>query len=171
VIQPPSAGGLSGAGSVCPGMTIALTASTPGGTWSSSNTAKATVSSAGVVTGITPGTATINYTVSNSCGSRTATKVITVLTPAACGGGTHTQVSVPLAEAIRLYPNPAKAMLHIEAPVKVNITIMTVDGKTVIAQQDATAIDISGLADGLYLVKIYDEQNSLLRTDKFIKMQ
>jgi hypothetical protein len=173
VMQPPVAGIISGSSSVCPGFTITLSATgaTPGGTWTSSNTAKATVSGTGVVTGVTPGTATITYTVSNSCGSRSATGIVTVLTPAACGGP-HTQVTnVSLAGSIKVFPNPASAVLQIESPVKVNIAIVSVDGKVLIEQADASVIDISGLANGMYLLKIYDEQNSLIKTDKFVKMQ
>jgi hypothetical protein len=53
---------------VCPGTTIALTDPIPTGTWSSSNTAIASVSSSGVVTGgistgLTPSTVTITYSV------------------------------------------------------------------------------------------------------------
>ena len=53
-----------------------LTDGISGGTWSSSNTS-ATVSG-GVVTSISLGVDTIDYTVSNSCGTAISTKVITV---------------------------------------------------------------------------------------------
>ena len=65
---------------VCQGLTITLTDLTPLGTWSSSNTAVATVSAAGVVTGVLSGsttssTATITYTLPTSC---ITTVVVTV---------------------------------------------------------------------------------------------
>ncbi len=61
---------ISGAATVCTGQTITLSDATPGGTWSSSNTAFATVgSSTGIVTGVTSGTAIISYTISNACGT------------------------------------------------------------------------------------------------------
>lgn len=57
------------------GSTAALTVNTGGGTWSSSNTAVATVgSSTGILAPVTPGTATITYKY-NTC---TYTKAITV---------------------------------------------------------------------------------------------
>jgi uncharacterized protein YjdB len=74
----PTAGTITGSSAVCAGSTITLSNATSGGSWSSSNTAKATVGSTGVVTGVASGTVTISYTVTNSCGSATATKVITV---------------------------------------------------------------------------------------------
>ena len=60
--------------SVCPGGTTTLTDSMTYGSWSSGATAVATVSPAGVVTGIAGGTATISYTVSGY----SVTKVVTV---------------------------------------------------------------------------------------------
>jgi hypothetical protein len=51
-----------------------------GGTWSSSDTAIATVDNAGVITGVAAGTATITYTIaaSGTCSGDTATKDVTV---------------------------------------------------------------------------------------------
>jgi uncharacterized protein YjdB len=60
---PPAA--ITGSSVVCQGNTISLADATPGGTWSSSNATKATVSSTGVVTGISGGTVTISYTTGN----------------------------------------------------------------------------------------------------------
>ena len=88
-------GAISGATTICLGNTVALTSATSGGAWTSSNTAVGTVSSSGVVTGITSGTTTISYTV----GSCAANKVVTVNTVFAssstfnmCIGGTKTLV-------------------------------------------------------------------------------
>ncbi len=70
---------ITGPNSVCVGNTISLQSSSSNGVWSSSNTTVATVNSNGVVTGISPGTSTISYTVTNSYGCSTiATKNITV---------------------------------------------------------------------------------------------
>ena len=86
----PNAATISGSTSVCTGSSITLTDSISGGTWSASNS-NATVS-AGIVTGVSTGTDTISYTVTNACGSATATQVITVNTvpamPAAIVGST-----------------------------------------------------------------------------------
>ena len=74
----PSAGSITGASTVCQGTTISLTDASAGGVWSSSNTAVGSVSGTGVVGGISGGTTTISYTVTNGCGSATATHVVTV---------------------------------------------------------------------------------------------
>ena len=67
----------TGDAAVCVGATINLTPSVAGGTWTSSSTAKATVT-AGAVKGIVAGTATISYKVGTGDCSSTGTKLITV---------------------------------------------------------------------------------------------
>jgi trimeric autotransporter adhesin len=74
----PNAGSLSGASSVCISAISTLTDAVAGGTWSSSNTSVASVSTAGVVSGASAGTTIISYSVSNSCGTTYATHAITV---------------------------------------------------------------------------------------------
>lgn len=71
---------ISGTTGVCAGGSITFSASIPGGTWSSSSAATASVSSAGVVTGVAGGVATISYSVASTCGITTVTQAITVLT-------------------------------------------------------------------------------------------
>ncbi len=73
----PNAGHISGSAMVCLGATTALTDSTTGGTWSVTNT-RATISSGGVVNGITAGLDTIIYSVTNYCGTATASHTITI---------------------------------------------------------------------------------------------
>ena len=81
----PTPTAIAGGSAVCAGSTIALTDATAGGTWSSSSTPTATVSSAGIVTGVLPGTTTIYYTIPAS-GCK-ASLVFTVTTaPSGIGG-------------------------------------------------------------------------------------
>ncbi len=67
---------ISGVNTICAGTTTNFNTTSTGGSWSSSDAAIATVSAAGVVTGIGAGTATITYT--STC-SAYVTKTITVL--------------------------------------------------------------------------------------------
>ena len=72
------------------GGTTALSDATAGGAWTSTSTTVATVSGAGLVTGLTAGTSTISYTYTTACGSIAATVVVTVnplpITPGAITG-------------------------------------------------------------------------------------
>ncbi len=59
---------ITGTLNVCVGATTTLSHATSGGGWSTSNPGKATVDSAsGIVTGVSPGTATITYTLNSGC--------------------------------------------------------------------------------------------------------
>jgi uncharacterized protein YjdB len=78
-----SAGTITGASSVCAGSNITLTDTATGGVWNASN-GNATVSG-GVVTGISAGTDTITYSVTNFCGTATATHIVTISTVADAG--------------------------------------------------------------------------------------
>ena len=78
VLAQPFAGSISGSGNLCPGTTVSLTDTATGGTWASSDTTVATVSTSGVVTGVRAGTATISYIVSNTCNTVAATQSVTV---------------------------------------------------------------------------------------------
>lgn len=66
---------ISGANVVCESSSTSFTNTVSGGSWSTSNSSVATVSTTGAVTGVSAGTATISYTLSTGC---FAVKVITV---------------------------------------------------------------------------------------------
>jgi PKD-like domain len=76
----PVVSALTGTNTVCVGSNTTFSSTTAGGTFSSSNTAAATVNaSSGVITGIAAGTATISYAVTNSNGCvTTVTRGITI---------------------------------------------------------------------------------------------
>ena len=73
-VSPMTGGGTT----ICSGSTLSFSDATTGGTWSSSNTAVATVNTSGVVTGVAGGTTVISYALSNSCGTVAATMNATV---------------------------------------------------------------------------------------------
>ncbi len=74
----PDAGTIGGLTFICTGLTSSLTSTVTGGTWSSSTLSVGTVSTTGVVAGIAAGTTVIAYTVTNGCGTATATVIATV---------------------------------------------------------------------------------------------
>ena len=74
---------------------------------------------------------------------------------------------------VLIYPNPATSELHIEAPrgVEVSVRVLAMDGREVIANTTKTTINVGALANGIYLVQIYDTNGLLLKTTKFTKAQ
>jgi hypothetical protein len=87
---------LAGTQTVCAGSTVNFSTTSTGGTWSSSNTAIATVNpNTGVVTGVAAGTATMTYTILNSttwCPPSTATRTVTVLPTPVVNAGTDATI-------------------------------------------------------------------------------
>lgn len=60
-------------------------------------------------------------------------------------------------ESITIYPNPATDYLSVEVPEEVKsfrLAISDMSGRNVLNRENEKKIDISGLADGAYLVKI-----------------
>ncbi len=159
----PNAGILSGPSTFAVGtrVTITETAGSAAGVWTSSNSAIASIgivlpasNTLAPVTGISSGTATITYTVSNSCGSNRVTKNVTV---------TSAREEI-VAENIEynLFPNPAQQVIYISAPLNAQsfeVSIYDMSGKIVKLIPGYTSnesIDISGLSQGAYIVNIKD---------------
>ena len=98
----PSINSITGNTNLCPLTTTTLFNTTPGGTWSSGNTGVATIDSSGIVSGISPGSSLITYTVTdgNNC-SNSATISVNVTAPPLLFGPTE----VCLGNTIQLLPS------------------------------------------------------------------
>ncbi len=83
---------ITGYSNTCVGTSTLLSSTTPGGTWSSSNPAIASVSSGGLVTGMAAGAATITYTVGGSY----VTYAFSVLSAGSISGPTMVCVGSPI---------------------------------------------------------------------------
>ncbi len=89
---------------------------------------------------------------------------------------------------ILIYPNPASSVLYIEATQKVNINITSIEGKVLLHNTSSTPsltsregaeggrvmerpgeVDISSLAPGIYLIRVYDKDGLLLKVEKLVK--
>lgn len=73
-------------------------------------------------------------------------------------------------ESIKLFPNPAADHINIEAIgfENMNIQIVNVNGSVVLNTVNTTnAIDISGLANGIYFLKVISSDNSQNYTTRF----
>ena len=109
----------------------------------------------------------------------TYTVLVTDTTPLHCAGMSlpyiHTGVGVGgnnagVADAIRLYPNPSNDIVHIEAPIQVNVLISSMEGKLLFSGKDVHEINIGAYPDGVYRVLITNKNGDYLRTDKITKM-
>ncbi len=161
VLPLPSAGTITGIDSLCPNSTTALADVITGGTWVSTNSAIASVSATGVVTGMTPGTATIFYVVSNACGNDTATKTFSVRTLAACADGLP-PINTSVA-SVEIYPNPNDGNFVIGLPAgagAADVTLIDVNGKIQVHFSVETSgvmkvpVDANRLSPGIYFLKV-----------------
>jgi gliding motility-associated-like protein len=102
----------SNATTICVGNTTTISSNgTSGGAWSSSNNSIATVDANGVVTGVNPGTVTINYQVTSSnCGGSTDNETLTITVSSTADAGTlssnNTTICVGGTSSISTTGNP-----------------------------------------------------------------
>jgi hypothetical protein len=75
---------------------------------------------------------------------------------------------------INIYPNPASNSISIELPTTPNkrafMTIYNINGQQLIEQrltEQLTAVDVSGLIEGIYFVRVSDER--IVMVEKFVK--
>ena len=168
VVASPAVAAISGAATVAISTPVTLADATSGGVWSSTNIARATVSSAGLVRGIAVGADTIKYSVTNTCGTVVAMKTITV---------TAGREENPVAEAnpaatISIYPNPASSLINITLPAgtdNATITLTDINGRTLSQTTTTDAVhqmDVSTLPAGTYIIKVITDKQ--IFTEKVI---
>jgi Secretion system C-terminal sorting domain/NHL repeat len=104
ILSFPVAGTISGPDTLCLAGTISLVEDISNGTWSST-TGAVNVSLTGLVVPVYPGPDTIRYTVTDPCGSATATFPLVVLTTEQCKEATGL-TTAPIHPELKIYPNP-----------------------------------------------------------------
>lgn len=102
----------------------------------------------------------VRVTDTNGCQSMSGSYVLNTGTTAVGGTSTHN---------ISIYPNPAQNMVFIQSDVIVDAVITSMDGRVVIRKANASNVDIAALADGLYLITLYDNTNTAIRIEKLVK--
>ncbi|MFC6266955.1 M12 family metallo-peptidase [Frigoriflavimonas asaccharolytica] len=72
-------------------------------------------------------------------------------------------------EDFNIYPNPVKDILFVNVPgnKEFNFTIISADGRT-IAKTKSKSISVKGYATGVYYLVIYNKENQLIGTKKFV---
>lgn len=145
---------VSGAEYVCIGTPSTITAGSSGCTWTSGNVSVATINTAGMVSGITGGTATVSYTCTNICGTFTGTKNIRVYTAAQCDSILSTPTITQVDYRVELFPNPNtgsfSVIVHSSVDQEIHLNIINVLGQTVFEvdtrtnRQNGISIDLPG---------------------------
>lgn len=111
------------------------------------------------------------YTVSES-GSYT----VTVTDPNGCSTTSSmvnmANVSVSEYDALEIsvFPNPASNLVQIVAPHSVDVELVAMNGQVVLRQNNANMIDISALADDIYLLRIMNAEGKLIGIRKIVKI-
>lgn len=70
---------------------------------------------------------------------------------------------------LRLYPNPTADVLHINAPVAVAATLQDITGRQLFAGKNVREIDFSGLAQGVYVLRLSDAEGRVIKTEKIFR--
>jgi hypothetical protein len=166
----PTAGNISGPGKVCAGNVITLTDPVTGGTWTSSNSSLAIVSSTGDVGGLTAGGVTISYAKTNICGTAVATHAVIVNVADSCITGianTATQDAL-----LQVFPNPNEGSFVIKLPLaaqEATIYLLDVMGR-VIEQRYVTAFaslneqfNLQNAATGNYFIRVVVDGNAYMQ--------
>jgi hypothetical protein len=71
---------------------------------------------------------------------------------------------------IEVAPNPATNTVSVQAAYPVNVAVCGMDGRVLLQQSNHTAINVGGLADGLYILRITDAADGrLIKNEKLVK--
>jgi hypothetical protein len=165
----PVAGIISGLATLYVGSTDTLSETISGGAWTNTNHPVATIT-AGVVYGVSAGSSTISYTVTNTCGAAHATFAVTVANHALgrnAGPGDTTASTgdvINAQETIMVYPNPTTGAFIVdlsEITGDLAVTITDVQGRIIetgkVSGKDDRKLqyNLSNMARGTYLIKVY----------------
>ncbi len=75
-----------------------------------------------------------------------------------------------LSGAVAVYPNPAREVIYITAPVVTHLSLFNIEGKMVRQEQNAKEMTLKGLAEGIYFLQVQDQNANLLKIAKVVKM-
>jgi hypothetical protein len=91
------------------------------------------------------------------------------VSPAHMSGGMSVN-SIGINGGAYIYPNPATNYIIVTAPAQSSISIMSMDGKMLVQQSlQNQNVDISSLPEGIYMVRIADQDGMTIRTEKLVK--
>ncbi len=70
--------------------------------------------------------------------------------------------------SLSVYPNPANKTIHIQYIAPVNVAVIDMNGRTVLQQDNTSLLDISTLPESMYLLRIYDAGNTIIKQEKIV---
>ncbi len=70
---------------------------------------------------------------------------------------------------VDIFPNPAKTEIYLNAPLPVNASVYSSDGRKLLEQRQAVRMYIGDLPDGVYFIRLTDGEGHILQTGKIIK--
>ena len=162
-----NAGAITGQDTVCASHTITLSDTASGGTWMAGGS-MATISSSGIVTGVSAGSETISYTVSNSCNTATATYHVYVDTSSSCIP-LNVGNTTPNATSFSLYPNPNSGTFQIylasQKQEQVLLTLTNILGQKIFEIPFKTNKEVSlnvDLETGIYFVSVVSDDGKFV---------
>lgn len=154
--------------SVCMGTPVSFSENVPGGVWSTTTGNAAVSVFSGLVSGLSPGVDTLVYTVSNSCGTTSSYLPVTINN---CSLGINAAAG---SQSLDVFPNPATSVLNIRWVNNEQnnaVTITDITGREIMRREitnsgisGSVQVDIAGLPQGIYLVKLNDTS-----VKKFVK--
>ena len=74
-----------------------------------------------------------------------------------------------VAAQIKLYPNPTDGVVHIDAPLSVQVVVRDYTGRVIIETENTNLIDLTNHADGMYMVFINDLNGNTIKVEKLMK--
>ncbi len=72
-------------------------------------------------------------------------------------------------DKISISPNPASGIVYVKAPIAVHIILTGVDGKLIKTAKNTTSLSVAELNNGIYMLRITDTNNNLLKVEKLIR--
>jgi hypothetical protein len=109
-----------------------------------------------------PGSYKVKVTDTNSCQTFSASYIVNSSAP--------TGISVAPGDEVNIFPNPAQNTVYINGAKDMVAVLRSIDGRILLSEPDVTSIDISGYADGIYILTLYDHNTGLVvKTEKIVK--
>ncbi len=71
---------------------------------------------------------------------------------------------------IKVYPNPTNSQLNVVAPKDMVVALFDIQGRELFKQKDATQIDMSPFASGVYIIQFTNAEGQVVAQEKVSKM-